>query len=83
MKIAQKDGKPCLVLRPKDPDAAVAHALKCKDAQIWEQYPGETKFVGYLAEMNNPNAAPFVLDKHGNKIGHVERGDVFATEASN
>lgn len=83
MKIAYKEGKACLVLRPKDPDAAVEHALKCMDTQVWEQYPGETRFVGYLAEMDNSKAQPFILDKQGNKIGQVERGGVFATEASN
>jgi len=80
MKIAYRDGRPLQVLRPTDPDAAVAHALKCKDTGVWENYPGETMFVGYMAEMDNPKTEPFILDEHGNKIGRVQRGDVFATE---
>lgn len=83
-----KDGKRVAVLRPKNPQAAIAHALKAKRIQRWSNYPGETEFVGYMAASESGPTSIFtarkgklgkVLNTEGEVIGNILPGDIFAT----
>jgi hypothetical protein len=68
-----KYGKRVAVLRPDDPQAAIAHALKAQRTQTWSNFPGKTTFVGYMAGDGRK-----VLDTEGVVIGSIKPGDVFA-----
>jgi hypothetical protein len=69
-----KDGMRVAILRPKDPQAAIAHALKAQRTQRWSDYLGETTFIGYMAEGGGRE----VLNAEGVVIGTIKPGDIFA-----
>lgn len=75
-----QDGEPLCVLRPDDPEAAIAAANKAVEDQDLQaiQAAGDAQtgftFVGYLAQGQN-----LAVDENGFFAGKLQPGDFFST----
>lgn len=77
MKYAEREGKRICVLRPSDPQSALAHAAKCMRTKKWSNYLGETTYLGYLAYTDDGEFG-LIVDDNGELVGKTKPGDVFA-----
>ena len=78
MKFVIKEGKRLRVLRPENPQAALAHAHQALQMQHWHNYAGKVTFIGYLA--TGLDLPPKILNEKGEEIGQCVPGDIFALE---
>jgi len=75
-----RNGRPMLVIRPDDPEKAVRIAQETANANNIARFKGlpeevgEYTVVGYASE-----DARKIVDKMGNVIGEIKRGDSFIT----
>lgn len=75
-----RNGRPMLVIRPDDPEKAVKVALETADANDVTRFKGlpeeveDYTVVGYASE-----DAKKIVDKMGNVLGEIRRGDSFIT----
>jgi hypothetical protein len=86
--IVQVDGKPMLVLRPKDPRLALSLAeiaVQKQSQQLLDELPeivsnasGDYTFMGYLAK---DRKQIWIADENGKRLGDVVAGDSFVTDA--
>lgn len=87
-RVLSEEGKPLMVLRPKDPlqrevALASARALVGKEgaeaAQAFQDIlQGEYQFLGYLAK-DVRTGRPSIVDDKDAYVGELEPGDSFAT----
>ncbi len=78
--IIMKDGKPTMVMRPRDPEKAIRIAKECAEqndterlANLMEEVGWPYLFVGYLSQSGS------VVDEKGNVVDTMQPGDSLMT----
>jgi hypothetical protein len=79
-KIVFRNGKPVIVIRPKDPSIAlqVAHlSVKTQDTELFAKMPELQDYtvIGYLSHHRDG----YAVDEKGNIVCRLQPGDSFCT----